>query len=110
MTLIRSEPMTFTDCTFSEFEPQIQVRVDALMAAERERIIQIIQREIDHAEVNETRLVPAFGRGRGDAAVRITSLEAALDAIRNLVTKSAPLQNPTPSPPPDTIGGNDWWK
>jgi pyruvate/2-oxoglutarate dehydrogenase complex dihydrolipoamide dehydrogenase (E3) component len=51
-------------------------------AAEREAFAAKIQAEIDHAYLNELRLVPSFGKRQGDIAVRATHLEAALDAIR----------------------------
>jgi hypothetical protein len=51
-------------------------------AAEREACVAKVQAEIDHAVINETRLVPFPGRTTGEIAVRVGHLEAALDAIR----------------------------
>jgi hypothetical protein len=50
--------------------------------AEREACAAKIQAEIDHAYLNELRLVPSFGKRQGDIAVRAAHLEAALNAIR----------------------------
>lgn len=51
-------------------------------ADEREAFVAKIQSEIDHAHLNELRLTPSFGKRQGEIAVRASSLDAALDAIR----------------------------
>ena len=58
-------------------------RFAALVRAdEREAFVAKIQSEIDHAHLNELRLTPSFGKRQGEIAVRASSLDAALDAIR----------------------------
>jgi prophage tail gpP-like protein len=65
-------------------QPTARARFEALVRAdERERCIAKIQRELDHAAINDHRLEPSFGKQRGDPAVRASSIEAALDAIRS---------------------------
>ena len=55
----------------------------ALVAAhEREAIINKIDSEICHAEINNMRLAPLFGQQHGFLAVRVDSLAAVVDAIR----------------------------
>jgi hypothetical protein len=54
-----------------------------LILAERKSFIAEMQAQIDHAVINELRLAPNFGNQKGDIAVRVGSIEAALDAIRN---------------------------
>jgi len=54
-----------------------------LILAERKSFIAEMQAQIDHAVINELRLTPNFGKQKGDLAVRVGSIEAALDAIRN---------------------------
>ena len=56
--------------------------IDAAAAAEREACIAAIQGQIDHAHINELRLVPRFGKRLGEIAVRADDLEAALDGLR----------------------------
>lgn len=51
-------------------------------AAECEACIAAIQGQIDHAHINELRLVPRFGKRLGEIAVRADDLEAALDGLR----------------------------
>ncbi len=59
----------------------LQRLVESVRADEREAFAAKIQAEIDHAYLNELRLVPSFGKRQGDIAVRAAHLEAALDAI-----------------------------
>jgi hypothetical protein len=54
-----------------------------LILAERKSFIAEMQAQIDHAVINELRLTPNFGKQKGDLAVGVGSIEAALDAIRN---------------------------
>jgi hypothetical protein len=54
-----------------------------LILAERKSFIAEMQAQIDHAVINELRLAPNFGKQKGDLAVGVGSIEAALDAIRN---------------------------
>ena len=57
---------------------------EALVRAdERESFIAEMQAQIDHAVINDLRLTPNFGKQKGDLAVRVNSIEAALDATRN---------------------------
>jgi hypothetical protein len=57
---------------------------EALVRAdERESFIAEMQAQIDHAVINDLCLPPNFGKQKGDLAVRVSSIEAALDAIRN---------------------------
>ena len=51
-------------------------------SAEREACIAAIQAQIDHAHINELRLVPRFGKRLGEIAVRADDLEAVLEGIR----------------------------
>jgi len=55
---------------------------ELVSASERESCIAAIQAQIDHAHINELRLVPRFGKRLGEIAVRADDLEATLDAIR----------------------------
>jgi hypothetical protein len=55
---------------------------ELVRADERESFIAEIQAQIDHAVINDLRLTPNFGKQKGDLAVRVNSIEAALDAIR----------------------------
>ena len=55
---------------------------ELVSASEREACIAAIQAQIDHAHINELRLVPRFGKRLGEIAVRTDDLEAALDGIR----------------------------
>lgn len=58
-------------------------RFEALVRAEeRESFIAEMQAQIDHAVINDLCLTPNFGKQKGDLAVRVSSIEAALDAIR----------------------------
>ena len=58
-------------------------RFAALVAEKvRESFIAEMQAQIDHAVMNDLRLTPNFGKQKGDLAVRVGSIEAALDAIR----------------------------
>jgi len=50
--------------------------------AEREAFVSAIQAQLDHAAINDHRLTPAFGKIKGDMAVRAANIEAVLDAIR----------------------------
>ena len=57
---------------------------EALVRAEEcESFIAELQAQIDHAVINDLCLTPNFGKQKGDLAVRVSSIEAALDAIRN---------------------------
>ena len=51
-------------------------------ADEREACLVGIQAEIDHAHLNKLRLTPLFGQRQGEIAVRASSLDSALYAIR----------------------------
>ena len=55
---------------------------ELVSALERESCIAAIQGQIDHAHINELRLVPRFGKRLGEIAVRADDLEATLDGIR----------------------------
>jgi hypothetical protein len=56
---------------------------EALVRAdERESFIAEMQAQIEHAVINDLRLTPNFGKQKGDLAVRVSSIEAALYAIR----------------------------
>ena len=58
-------------------------RFAALVRAdEREACLVGIQAEIDHAHLNKLRLTPLFGQRQGEIAVRASSLDGALYAIR----------------------------
>jgi hypothetical protein len=66
----------------TEVQPEI-LRFAALVAEKvRESFIAEMQAQIDHAVMNDLRLTPNFGKQKGDLAVRVGSIEAALDAIR----------------------------
>ena len=65
-----------------EVQPELE-RFAALVAEKvRESFIAEIKAQIDHAVMNDLRLTPNFGKQKGDLAVRVGSIEAALDAIR----------------------------
>ena len=68
----------------SEIEELRQIeRFAALVRAdEREACLVGIQAEIDHAHLNKLRLTPLFGQRQGEIAVRASSLDSALYAIR----------------------------
>lgn len=55
---------------------------ELVSASERESCIAAIQAQINHAHINELRLVPRFGKRLGEIAVRADDLEAAMDGIR----------------------------
>lgn len=55
---------------------------ELVSAFEREACIAEIQAQIDHAHINELRLVPRLGKRLGEIAVRADDLEAMLDGIR----------------------------
>ena len=55
---------------------------ELVSASEREACIAAIQAQIDHAYLNELRLVPRFGKRLGEIAVRADDLEATMDGIR----------------------------
>lgn len=57
---------------------------ELVSASEREACIAAIQAQIDHAHINELRLVPRFGKRLGEIAVRADDLEAMLDGIRTM--------------------------
>lgn len=55
---------------------------ELVSASEREACIAAIQAQIDHAHLNELRLVPRFGKMLGEIAVRADDLEATMDGMR----------------------------
>jgi len=55
---------------------------NAATMKERERAEKLLQSELDHAAANDTRLVAAPGRIKGDQAVRASYVSAVIDAIR----------------------------
>ena len=55
---------------------------ELVRADEREACLVGIQAEIDHAHLNKLRLTPLFGQRQGEIAVRASSLDSALYAIR----------------------------
>jgi hypothetical protein len=73
----------YPDRQTNTFNPEQLGRFAALVAKKvRESFIAEIQAQIDHAVMNDLRLTPNFGKKKGDLAVRVGSIEAALDAIR----------------------------
>jgi len=66
----------------SEYIGRLERFAALVRADEREAFVAKIQSEIDHAHLNELRLTPSFGKRQGEIAVRASSLDAALDAIR----------------------------
>ena len=62
---------------------RLEQLVALVRADQRESFIAEMQAQIDHAVMNDLRLTPNFGKQKGDLAVRVGSIEAALDAIRN---------------------------
>ena len=65
--------------------------VSAVKASEREWWIKHIRNEIGHAETNETRIEPSFGKARGDFAVRVMYLIALVDRANGKPATSEPL-------------------
>jgi hypothetical protein len=61
---------------------RLEQLVALVRADERKSFIAEMQAQIDHAVINDLRLTPNFGKQKGDLAVRVSSIEAALDAIR----------------------------
>ena len=59
---------------------------ELVRADEREACLVGIQAEIDHAHLNKLRLTPLFGQRQGEIAVRASSLDSALYAIRARAT------------------------
>ena len=57
---------------------------ELVSASEREACIAAIQAQIDHAHLNELRLVPRFGKRLGEIAVRADDLEATINGIRSI--------------------------
>ena len=72
----------FTSGEIAWHVERIEAFAALVRADEREAFVAKIQSEIDHAHLNELRLTPSFGKRQGEIAVRASSLDAALDAIR----------------------------
>ena len=68
--------------THKEVQPELERFAELVRADEREACLVGIQAEIDHAHLNELRLTPLFGQRQGEIAVRASSLDSALYAIR----------------------------
>jgi hypothetical protein len=63
-------------------DKQLERFAALVAAAERDSFITEMQAQVDHAVINDLRLVPNFGKKQGDLAVRVGNIEAVLDAIR----------------------------
>ena len=64
------------------YSPDLERFAELVRADEREACLVGIQAEIDHAHLNKLRLTPLFGQRQGEIAVRASSLDSALYAIR----------------------------
>ena len=81
---------TKVDCDCNKKAAFDLVAVSNIAQPVQTRLAERIQREIDHCVMNELRLVPNFGKMKGELAVRVSALEAILETS----TQPVPLAEP----------------